>query len=1087
MITAVLAVGATVVAGAAGAVPATAAPAAAPESLTRAVDLPPAAGSTAAKEGAQAEGALGAQDRELLAAAQRKGDATVRVMLVTDPERTGEVVEGLEALGATVGSRYDEVGYVRATVPTGAVERAAQLRDVVAVDLDQLLRVPQPAVERAGAAAAAAVAGPGPQTPDANPYMPTRETKAVTFKQQHPGWDGRGVTIGILDSGVDLDHPSLQTTSTGERKITDWVTATDPLVEGDASWRPMLTQVSGPTFTYQSATWTAPAGTYLVNRFAEGATAGSELGGDVNRDGDTNDFFGVLYRPSDHAIWVDVDQDNDFTDETLMRPYGEQYQVGHFGTDQPETGVREQVPFVVEYREDVDLGPAGLTGQSADFVNIGIVSSNHGSHVAGITAANAMFGGAMDGAAPGAKLVSSRACLLSGGCTAVALTEGMLDLAANRGVDVINMSIGGLPALNDGDNARAELYDRIIDQYGVQIVLSGGNSGPGLNTVGDPAVSSDALAVAASISRQTWKANYGSEVRAEQALFNFSSRGPSEAGDVKPDVAAPGSAISTVPLWQAGGPVAEAGYPLPAGYAMLNGTSMAAPQTAGAVALLLSGSYAKGLPVTPAQLRQALTSTARLIPGVGVDAQGSGLIDTNAAWRMLTQTVEVQGYEVSAPVCTALSENLREPGVGVGVYDRCSSGDGGAAPGATKTYTVEVTRTSGPAGKRVHDVSLVGSNGDFSTSVKKVRVARGETVAVDVTVRAREGAQSALLQLDDPATTGADARIMVSVIATAPLTGPGYSASASGAVDRNGTRSIFVDVPEGADVLQVDLGGVATGSQTRFIAFSPYGVPVESTSSLACYTRFSDPAACNPVTRAYQDPIPGIWEIEVESRRTSPFLENPYRVTATVEAVTVEPEEQTVEAGAVGTPVPLAWTVTNDLGPVTVTGQGGPLGSTREERPSIADGASQAYEVVVPAGATQMRAVIGNPSDLGADLDLTVFRDGVQVAQQADGDSEEAVTVNNPPAGTYRVVVDGYSVPAGTTEYDYLDVFTSPALGTLAVSGGAVELASGESAEFTGTLTPQAEPTEGRVLSGEARFRNESGAVLGTGRVVVGG
>jgi hypothetical protein len=304
-------------------------------------------------------------------------------------------------------------------------------------------------------------------------------------------------------------------------------------------------------------------------------------------------------------------------------------------------------------------------------------------------------------------------------------------------------------------------------------------------------------------------------------------------------------------------------------------------------------------------------------------------------------------------------------------------------------------------------------------------------------------------------------------------------------VQRNATRSLFVDVPEGADVLTVDLGGVATGSHTRFIAISPYGVPVESTSSLACYTRFSDPDACNPVRRSYQDPVPGVWEIEVESRRTSPFLDNPYRLSATVAAVSIEPEEQTV-AAASGEAVPLAWEVTNDLGPVTVSAEGGPLGSAREARPTIADGAQQTYEVVVPAGATQLRAVIGGTSDLSADLDLTVYRDGVQVGQAADGDSEEAVTLAAPAAGTYEVVVDGYAVPAGTTAYDYLDVFTAPALGTLTTDGRQVELASGESAEFTGTLIAAAAPAEGRVLSGEARFVADSGALLGAGRVVVG-
>ena len=34
----------------------------------------------------------------------------------------------------------------------------------------------------------------------------------------------------------------------------------------------------------------------------------------------------------------------------------------------------------------------------------------------------------------------------------------------------------------------AVLYDRLIEQFNVQIVISAGNSGAGLNTVGDPSV-----------------------------------------------------------------------------------------------------------------------------------------------------------------------------------------------------------------------------------------------------------------------------------------------------------------------------------------------------------------------------------------------------------------------------------------------------------------------------------------------------------------------------------------------------------------------------------------------------------------------
>ena len=38
-----------------------------------------------------------------------------------------------------------------------------------------------------------------------------------------------------------------------------------------------------------------------------------------------------------------------------------------------------------------------------------------------------------------------------------------------------------------------------------------------------------------------------------------------------------------------------------------------------------------------------------------------------------------------------------------------------------------------------------------------------------------------------------------------------------------------------------------------------------------------------------------------------------------------------------GEPTPVTWTLTNDFGPVTVQGQGGPLGSSFTDRPTIVD------------------------------------------------------------------------------------------------------------------------------------------------------
>ena len=52
----------------------------------------------------------------------------------------------------------------------------------------------------------------------------------------------------------------------------------------------------------------------------------------------------------------------------------------------------------------------------------------------------------------------------------------------------------------------------------MQLFISAGNSGPGLNTVGDPSVATDVVSVAANISKDTWLANYGRRSRSQRAV-----------------------------------------------------------------------------------------------------------------------------------------------------------------------------------------------------------------------------------------------------------------------------------------------------------------------------------------------------------------------------------------------------------------------------------------------------------------------------------------------------------------------------------------------------------------------------------------
>ncbi|MFF1516181.1 S8 family serine peptidase [Streptomyces sp. NPDC058305] len=1039
---------------------------------------------------------LGSSDADLLTEAKANGDKNVTMMIATAPGRTEQVAEQLDAVkGGSVGRTYDKLGYVRATVPTGradaAIAAAAKLSSVHGIDLRQEIALddPTPSADTAkhgsNTSTATTYRAPGKNTPAENPYNPSFETGAVDFVKDHPKADGRGVTIGILDSGVDLGHPALQKTTTGERKIVDWVTSTDPILDSDATWRPMITPVAGPTFTYSGRTWTAPAGSYEISTFRESSTAGGDAKGDANRDGDTTDVWGVLYDPAAGTVTVDLDNNGNFTDDKPMKPYKDGFQIGYFGTDNPATDVVERQPFVVEIRKDVPMDPYGgdWVGQKRDFVNIGVIESEHGTHVAGITSANGLFGGKMNGAAPGAKIVSSRACTWTGGCTNVALTEGMIDLVANRGVDIVNMSIGGLPALNDGNNARSELYTRLIDTYGVQLVISAGNSGPGANTIGDPGLADKVISVGATISKDTWASNYGSQVEKKYAMLPFSSRGPREDGGFTPTLSAPGASINSTQTWLPGSPVAEAGYTLPAGYSMLQGTSMASPQAAGASALLISAAKQKGLALTPATLRTALTSTADHIKGVQAYEEGAGLINIPDAWDSIRDGATAHDYAVKAPVDTAIDYALKTPGFGTGLYDR----EGGLKAGERKTYDITVTRTSGEDRAIRHELYFENNAENTFRIVgsDEVRLPLNQPVTVKVQAAPRSaGLKSAILEVDDPRTEGVDKQILSTVVVSAPVK---YTYKASGSVQRNSTTSYFVTVPEGASALEVAIGGLKDKSQTRFISIHPYGVPVEDTGTPYCYNNYLDGNGCKPEVRSYADPQAGVWEIEVEARRTSPLLDNPYKLDVAVLGAAFDPAVVTVPEAKVGVPSTASWKVTNNFAAIDGKLKGGPLGSSKSTRPTIADGATQTTTVEVPAGAASLDVSIGNVSDTAADLDLTVYdAAGTVVGQSADGDSEEAVSIASPAAGTYTVEVAGYSVPSGSTAYDYLDVFFSSALGTVTVDDSTpVKLATGASATVSGSVTAAAAAPEGREFFGQVQLVNAHGTVAGTGSVKI--
>src|SRR5204862_4106829 len=75
------------------------------------------------------------------------------------------------------------------------------------------------AVPPAGSRAAMAQPGVDPPMAYMLSLMPLKSTGVDVFHSLHPTYDGRGVLIAILDSGVDPGVPGRMGTSTGAPKV----------------------------------------------------------------------------------------------------------------------------------------------------------------------------------------------------------------------------------------------------------------------------------------------------------------------------------------------------------------------------------------------------------------------------------------------------------------------------------------------------------------------------------------------------------------------------------------------------------------------------------------------------------------------------------------------------------------------------------------------------------------------------------------------------------------------------------------------------------------------------------------------------
>jgi hypothetical protein len=108
-----------------------------------------------------------------------------------------------------------------------------------------------------------------------------------------------------------------------------------------------------------------------------------------------------------------------------------------------------------------------------------------------------------------------------------------------------------------------------------------------------------------------------------------------------------------------------------------------------------------------------------------------------------------------------------------------------------------------------------------------------------------------------------------------------------------------------------------------------------------------------------------------------------------------------------------------------------PVGSAHRAKRSIQSREQHLYEVEVLPGSKAL--MVRTAAPVGVDLDVFVFNcTGEEcTAAQVDGDpvGQESVTISNPAAGTWKIVVDGAAVSTEGAVYEYLDVVFNPAYG----------------------------------------------------------
>jgi len=476
---------------------------------------------------------------------------------------------------------------------------------------------------------------PRPEGEPSSPALFTAlQMTGADVAQTALGLTGRGVKVGVIDSGVDYDNADL---------------GGDGVPRSNSAMFPNRRVVRGWDFVGDAYNADPDSAGYNLTTAPDGfpddcGGHGTHVAGIVGANGLVTGVAPQVQLAAYRVFGCEGSTNDDIILAALERAFRDRVDVVNmslgspFGWPQSPNAMaasrlaRRGVVVVASGGNNGSLGlyAAGGPGAGADVISVASVD-NVGDYLDYLLASP-------DGAAvpwlpaTGAPPPTAGVTLpLTRTGTPASTTDGCAALpAGSLAGQAVLIRRGGCTFYVKASNAQGAgaaavlLYNNTAGYLGATVA---GTPAITIPVVGLSAAAGAALdaQVAAGGAQITWTGLQGSFASATGRLISsFSSYGPTPDLAFKPDLSAPGGSIySTFPLEQGG-------------HATLSGTSMAAPHVAGAVALLL-----QARPHTrPAEVRDLLQNAATPLPWSGnpaagvldmVSRQGAGLLRIDAA------------------------------------------------------------------------------------------------------------------------------------------------------------------------------------------------------------------------------------------------------------------------------------------------------------------------------------------------------------------------------------------------------------------------------------------------------------------------